>query len=157
MEPQAILLIEQRLLIANQLALILRGRGYRCLIVRSSLPAGLRLAAEEQVRVLVLPANDGAEAMRHTAYRIAEETPETRMVFTSNVADPRLMRQASLLGAGGFVAGDRSGRSLLAAIDQTLEGGPFFGHCPKQVERPSQYRLLLDWPSILPGHGTPVP
>ncbi len=157
MKTATVLLIESRLLVANQLALIVRSRGHRCLLVRSSVPAGLRVAAEEQVDVLVVPVGDGAHSMRNTAQFLAEHSPKTRLIVTSQTADTRLLRQAQFLGTAGFVAADRSGQRLMEAVTQSLAGGGFYAHCPAEPSGNGFFNILMHWPSLLTGDGTPVP
>ena len=68
-----------------------------------------------------LPRLDGLEATR----RIRELAPSSKVVFLTQETSAEIVQEALSLGAWGYVAKQRAGTDLLAAVRATLQGQPF--------------------------------
>ena len=88
---------------------------------------GVRKAQELQPDLIVLdiglPTLNGIEAAR----RIRELSPESKIVFLSQISDADVMREALDLGALGYVVKTHAGSELLPAVDAVLQGNQFTG------------------------------
>lgn len=68
-----------------------------------------------------LPTLNGIEAAR----QIRQLTPESKIIFVSQVSSPEVVQEAISLGTCSYVVKTKAERDLLAAIDAALQGRLF--------------------------------
>jgi DNA-binding NarL/FixJ family response regulator len=66
-----------------------------------------------------LPGLDGISAAR----QIRTLSPQSRIIFVTQEADPDIVQEAFNVGAAGYVVKTKAGKDLLAALDAVLGGG----------------------------------
>ena len=83
--------------------------------------AARRLRPDVIVTDISMPALSGLEGLR----QLRAKHDDTRLIFLTMHADPKLAAEAFRLGARGFILKQSSGDELLQAIDAVLQGHKF--------------------------------
>jgi two-component system response regulator NreC len=76
-------------------------------------------------RVLVLDLNMPSGATLSSVRSLRRDSPDTAIVVTTMIDDPRLMLEAVAAGASGYVLKDNADRDLVEAIRRAARGASF--------------------------------
>ena len=77
-----------------------------------------------------LPTLNGIEAAR----RIKAASPESRILFTSEIRSPDVVKEALSDGAGGYVLKSSAASELVSAVQAVLEGKRFISSSLRQFQ-----------------------
>ena len=116
-----ILLCDDHVLLAETLQTLLVSAGHEVLVTHHP-DSALELLAAERPDVCVLdigfPDGDGLDALS----RVADRSPDTRVLMLSGSRSPDLVRSAIDLGARGYLCKDVGAAAIVRALDRIVEG-----------------------------------
>lgn len=116
-----ILLCDDHVLLAEALETLLVSAGHEVLVTHT--PEGaLEILAEQRPEVCVLdigfPDGDGLDALS----RVADRSPDTRVLMLSASRNPDLVRAAIDLGARGYMCKDVGAAEVVRAVERLVDG-----------------------------------
>lgn len=116
-----ILLCDDHVLLTETLQTLLVSAGHDVLVTHHP-DSALELLAAERPDVCVMdigfPDGDGLDALS----RVADRSPDTRVLMLSGSRSPDLVRSAIDLGARGYLCKDVGAAAIVRALDRLVEG-----------------------------------
>ena len=116
-----ILLCDDHVLLTEALESLLRSAGHEVLVAHTPV-AALNLLAVHRPDVCILdvcfPEGDGVDVLS----RVADRSPETRVLMLSGSRDPDTVRTAIDLGAHGYLCKDVGVAEVVRAVERVREG-----------------------------------
>lgn len=116
-----ILLCDDHVLLAETLQTLLVSAGHEVLVTHHP-DSALDLLAVERPDVCVLdigfPDGDGLDALS----RVADRSPDTRVLMLSASRNPDLVRSAIDLGARGYLCKDVGAAAIVRAVERLVDG-----------------------------------
>lgn len=138
-------------ILCEALAAALESRGHAVVAITTTASGGVRAAAEHRPDVCLLDlrfpgGGDGVAAARV----IVRESPHTKVLVLSGLADPAVWSELRRIGVVGMLSKDRGVAQIADALDAIAVGGPAFADPRQAAPRAAAGRRDRPWYALTP-------